>query len=183
LRAAAARIRFACALGVSMLAALLAAPMALAEPSLQPWKGGSTPPLAQPDLQGRTVDLRDYKGRVVLVNFWATWCEPCRDEMPSIQRLRERLEGRPFEVLTVNFGEGVPRIADFIRREKLSLPVLLDAEKSAAHAWRAGGLPMTFLVDARGRVRYSVFGEREWDEGEAFRVVQNLVNEAANARR
>ena len=170
-----------------MVAAAIAggftSPAARAERALQPWSGGATPALALPDLQGRTVTLHDLRGRVVLVNFWATWCEPCREEMPSIGRLRQRLAGRPFEVLLVNFGEGVPKIEEFLRREKLSLPVLRDADKAAASAWRAGGLPMTFLVDARGRVRYSVFGEKDWNEGEARDTVEKLLTEAGNARR
>ena len=165
-------------------AAALAVPAAShAERQLQPWKGGDTPLLSLPDLQGRTVDLRELRGRVVLVAFWATWCEPCREEMPSIGRLRERLAGKPFEVLLVNFGEGTPRIEEYLRREKLQLPVLRDADKAAAAAWRAGGLPMTFLVDARGRVRYSVFGEKDWSEGEALTTVERLVAEAGRARR
>ena len=154
-----------------------------AERDLQPWKRGATPALALPDLQGRTVDLRGLRGRVVLVNFWATWCEPCREEMPSIGRLRERLAGKPFEVLLVNFGEGAPRIEEYLRREKLELPVVRDADKTVAAAWRAGGLPMTFLVDARGRVRYSVFGEKDWSRGDALAAVEKLVAEAGNARR
>ena len=138
--------------------------------------------LARQDLAGRLVDLNDLKGRVVLVNFWATWCEPCRDEMPSIERLRAKLAGRPFEVLTVNYGEGAERIAGFLAKEKLSLPVLLDPDKQSAQAWGAGGLPMTFLVDGAGRVRFSAFGERDWSEGQALRVVENLVAEAQRAR-
>jgi thiol-disulfide isomerase/thioredoxin len=162
---------------------LLAPPPAQAERRLEPWKRGATPALALPDLQGRTVDLRELRGRVVLVNFWATWCEPCREEMPSIERLRERLAGKPFEVVLVNFGEGATRIEEYLRRENLALPVVRDADKAVAAAWRAGGLPMTFLVDARGRIRYSVFGERDWSEGEALATVERLVAEASSARR
>lgn len=129
------------------------------------------------------MDLRDFRGRVVLVNFWATWCEPCRDEMPAIARLREHLKGQPFEVLTVNFGESGAKVRAFLDREKLDVPVLLDPDKDAAGRWNAKGLPMTFLVDARGRVRYWVFGERDWSEGEALRHVERLVAEADVARR
>lgn len=162
---------------------LLVAPAALGEAKIRAWTGKATPGLAQPDLSGRTVDLKDFKGRVVLVNFWATWCEPCRDEMPSLERLQQRLAGKPFEVVTVNYGEGVPRIQDFLEKERLSLTVLLDPQKEAAAAWNAGGLPMTFLVDAHGRVRYWVFGERDWSEGEARRIVEDLLSEAPRARR
>lgn len=118
----------------------------------------------------------------MLVNFWATWCEPCREEMPSFERLRAKLEGKPFEVLTVNYGEGVPKIAEFMRRQNLSLTVLLDPDKEAAVAWRAGGLPITFLVDAQGNVRYSAFGECDWSVGEPLRVVQSLIAEVPRAR-
>ena len=72
---------------------------------LRPWTGGDTPPLALEDLAGRSHNLAAYRGKVVLVNFWATWCEPCRAEMPSMNRLRRSLEGRPFEVLAVNLAE------------------------------------------------------------------------------
>ena len=153
----------------------LAAAAAAAETHLKPWSGGNTPALARSDLTGRLVDLKDLKGRVVLVNFWATWCEPCRDEMPSIERLRAKMAGRPFEVLTVNYGEGAARIASFLAREKIALTVLLDPDKETAAEWRAGGLPMTFLVDAEGRVRYSAFGECDWSAGEALRAVESLA--------
>jgi thiol-disulfide isomerase/thioredoxin len=171
------------ALRLAAAAFAVAASAAMAETQLRPWAGAETPALARQDLSGKMVDLKDFKGRVVLINFWATWCVPCREEMPSLERLRTKLNGRPFEVLTVNYGEGPARIKSFLEKEKISLPVLLDPEKLAAADWRAGGLPMTFLVDAEGRVRYSAFGECDWSEGEPFRVVENLVAEAPRARR
>ena len=88
---------------VGLLLALSAAFAGAQE--LQPWRGGATPPLAIPDIDGRQHSLQDYRGKVVLVNFWATWCEPCRDEMPAINRLRASLVGLPFEVLAVNLAE------------------------------------------------------------------------------
>lgn len=168
-------------MAAAMLAAGGVAVGASATP-LRQWTGEETPELARPELSGRTIDLKDLKGRVVLVNFWATWCDPCREEMPSFERLRDKLKGRPFEVLTVNYGEGVAKIGEFMRKHKLSLPVLLDPDKEAAAAWRARGLPMTFLVDARGAVRYSAFGECDWSEGEPLRVVESLLAEAPHAR-
>jgi thiol-disulfide isomerase/thioredoxin len=117
-----------------------------------------------------------------VVNFWATWCEPCRDEMPSLQRLRAKMSGKPVEVLTVNYGEWPARIEPFMQRGKIELPVLLDTQKDAAKAWNAGGLPITFLVGANGKVRYSVFGERDWSEGEPLNLVESLVSEGLHAR-
>ncbi|HZZ93166.1 MAG TPA: TlpA disulfide reductase family protein [Usitatibacter sp.] len=145
------------------------------------WQGAERLPLAAAALDGRRVDLRQLQGRVVLVNFWATWCEPCRAEMPSIERLRARLEGRPFEVLAVNYGESREKVAQFLQHEHVALPVLLDPDKEVGDAWNAKGLPMTFLVDVRGRVRYWAFGEMDWSRGEALKVVEKLVAEAPGA--
>ena len=155
---------------------------AAAETHLRPWENRTAPTLARTDLAGKPVDLKDLKGRVVLVNFWATWCDPCREEMPSIERLRSKMAGRPFEVITVNYGEAPERIRDFLQRHKITLPVWLDPDKRAAADWSAGGLPMTFLVDAEGRLRYSAFGECDWSVGEPLRVVESLVAEIPRAR-
>ncbi|HXN15510.1 MAG TPA: TlpA disulfide reductase family protein [Usitatibacter sp.] len=168
--------------GLLALAVLFASASVGAEAQFRSWTKKSTPPLARPDLAGRNVDLRNLHGRVVLVNFWATWCEPCRDEMPALERLRAKLEGQPFEVLAVNFGESSAKVSDFLKHEGLTLKVLLDSDKAAAGDWNAKGLPMSFLVDANGRVRFWVFGERDWSQGEALRVVQKLLAEAPGAR-
>jgi thiol-disulfide isomerase/thioredoxin len=165
------------------VAALAAAAWSHAAAPIKPWTGKATPPLALADLAGRQVDLKELRGRVVLVNFWATWCEPCRDEMPALARLKEQMRERPFEVLAVNYGESNAKVAGFLEREKLALPVLLDLDKAASERWGAKGLPMTFLVDARGRTRYWVFGERDWTEGEALQLVEKLIGEAPVARR
>jgi thiol-disulfide isomerase/thioredoxin len=160
----------------------LVAGAALAESDIKPWRGKATLPLVGNDTEGRAVDLKAMQGRVLVVNFWATWCEPCRDEMPSLARLQEKLKGKPFEVLAVNYGESRSKVADFVRKEGWSIAVLLDPEKQAADAWGAKGLPMTFLVDATGRVRYSTFGERDWSEGEGLAAVEALLAEAPRAR-
>ena len=166
--------------GAAALAAVALA--ASAETELRPWQGREAPALVRSDLDGKSVSLEQYRGRVVLVNFWATWCDPCREEMPSIERLRAKMAGRPFEVLTVNYGEAPERVAEFLKRQRLSLPVLLDTDKKAADEWQAGGLPMTFLVDATGNIRYSAFGECDWSAGEPLRVVEALVAEVPRAR-
>jgi thiol-disulfide isomerase/thioredoxin len=164
------------------IACFAAAGVVLADTGIKPWKGKATLPLAGNDIEGNAVDLKDLQGRVLVVNFWATWCEPCRDEMPSLQRLREKLGRGAFDVLTVNFGESRDKVSQFLGKERLALPVLLDPQKEAAKEWGVGGLPMTFLIDARGRVRYSVFGERDWNAGESLALVEKLLAEAPHAR-
>lgn len=172
--------RAATALAVFAAAAL--AFDAAAETQIRRWEGAPRLSLAAPTLDGRKVDLRDLEGRVVLVNFWATWCEPCREEMPAIEKLRARLAGRPFDVLAVNYGESQEKVQEFLKRERVTLPVLLDRDKQAADAWNAKGLPMTFLVDATGRVRYWAFGEMDWSRGQGLELVEQLVGEAPRAR-
>jgi thiol-disulfide isomerase/thioredoxin len=132
---------------------------------------------------GNALDLSDLRGRVVIVNFWATWCVPCKDELPSLQRLREKMAGKPVEVLTVNYGEMPERVRPFLEKEGLALRVLLDREKDAGRDWRVGGLPMTFVVDAKGRARYSAFGELDWSTGEPLKRVEQLLAEAPRAGR
>jgi thiol-disulfide isomerase/thioredoxin len=166
-----------------VLAAVLAtaAVVSAEEAQLKPWRGKATLELAGPNLQGGKVDLRDLRGRVVIVNFWATWCEPCREEMPSLERLRAKLAGKPFEVLAVNYGESREKVAGFLQREFVDLPIVLDTQKDLGRSWDVGGLPMTFVVDARGRVRYSVFGMRDWSDAKVQGLVERLMAEAASA--
>jgi thiol-disulfide isomerase/thioredoxin len=142
---------------------------------LIPWREGNTPALALKDLAWRPHGLADYRGQVLLINFWATWCEPCRDEMPSLQRLKERLAGSPLTVLTVNFGESSQKVGEFARQLGLDFPVLLDPGQQAARAWRVRLLPTSYLVDADGRVRYSVVGELDWATDVAVGAVRRLL--------
>ena len=142
---------------------------------LKPWPGGSTPPLALRDLEGRQHRLEDYRGKVVLVNFWATWCEPCREEIPSMQKLRASLSGRPFEVLAVNLGEPEGRIRRFMEQTPLPFPVLLDRDSSIAKAWRARVLPVSFVVGPDGAIRYTALGEIDWNRDKVRRAMLALM--------
>jgi thiol-disulfide isomerase/thioredoxin len=159
---------------VVVLAALAFAAAAGAA-ELKPWTGGATPPLVLQDLHGRTHRLADYRGKVVLVNFWATWCEPCREEMPSIERLRQSLAGKPFEVLAVNIGEPLGRIERFLEKMPLGFPMLLDRDTGAAKAWKARVVPATFLVGSDGRIRYVHYGELDWTSEPVRKRVAELL--------
>ncbi len=118
--------------------------------------GASAPPLALPDLQGRTVELAGLKGRVVAVNFWATWCLPCQVEIPELAEVWTRHKDGCFELLGVaeeSAREDVLRMAP-----RIPYPVLLDERAEALSAWRVAGYPRTFLVDAEGKVRHEFQG-------------------------
>jgi peroxiredoxin len=157
-------------LRAALLCVLAAAPAGAAE--LRPWTGGAAPALELRALDGPGHRLADYRGKVVLVNFWATWCEPCRDEMPSMQRLKEKLAGKPFAVLAVNLDEPESRIRQFLSRMKVDFTVLLDPGKKAARAWDARILPASFVIGPDGEIRYSLVGELDWDQE---RVVDRLA--------
>ena len=159
-----------------LLALLLALSASLAgAQELRPWVGGEAPPLALQDLDGRQHRLEGYRGKVVLINFWATWCEPCRDEMPSLNKLRAGLAGRPFVVLAVNLAEPESRVRRFMEQVPLEFPVLLDRDTAVAKGWKARILPASFLVGPDGRIRYSVLGEIDWTEERVRKVVQALL--------
>lgn len=143
---------------------------------LRPWKG-ATPALELSTLDGKAQRLEDYRGRVLLVNFWASWCAPCLEEMPSIERLRRSLDARRFAVLAVNVGEG-PRVAgDFAKRMDLGFNFLLDRDMKASKAWGARVLPATFIVDPDGKVRYSHYGAIDWSSAEVRKAIAALVLE------
>jgi len=158
---------------IALLGILGAVPCGAAE--LQPWRGGPAPELVLQALDGPAHRLADYRGRVVLVNFWATWCEPCRDEMPSMQRLKEKLAGRPFAVLAVNLDESEARIRVFLSQVKVDFSILLDPGRKAGKSWNARILPASFVVGPDGRVRYSVVGELDWSHERVVSRVTELL--------
>lgn len=156
-----------------ILALLIAAP-AGAE-VLKPWSGGATPALELDDLKGARHRLAEYRGKVVLINFWATWCVPCREEMPSIERLRASLENRPFAVLAVNLAEPESRIDKFLEAVPLGFPILLDRDAKAARAWQAKMLPATYIVGPDGVIRYRHLGELDWSKAEVREAIVRLM--------
>jgi peroxiredoxin len=157
------------------LAAALLLWCAAASAQLPSWNGGPTPALRLPDLDGKEHALEAYRGKVVLINFWATWCKPCKDEMPSIERLRRSLDGRPFAVLAVNLAEPDSRVRRFLSEVPLGFPVLMDRDTAAARAWKARLLPATYIVGPDGRIRYSYLGELDWSREPVRQQIAELL--------
>ena len=157
------------------LALLLALALPAAAEELKPWTGGATPPLELTDLRGKKHSLADYRGKVVLVNFWATWCEPCREEMPSMERLRVSLAERPFAVLAVNLAEPESRIAKFLDTVPVGFPILLDRDTKTTRAWQAKVLPATYIVGPDGAIRYRHVGELDWSKPQVRKLILGLM--------
>jgi thiol-disulfide isomerase/thioredoxin len=137
---------------------------------VQPWpRGKAAPAVPAMDMAGQAVSLQALHGKVVLINFWASWCEPCRAEMPSLQALAER-EKAQLVVLTINLKESPEAIARFVQSTGLTLPVLRDHQGDTARAWGIKIYPSTVLVDSAGQVRSVARGALDWagSEGEAL---------------
>jgi thiol-disulfide isomerase/thioredoxin len=139
------------------------------------------PALQLPDLDGGRHDLADLAGRVVLVNFWATWCPPCVEEIPSLQRLYQKLHPAGLEILAVDVGESADQVRGFLAHKlpqtQVSFPVLLDPEGAAFKAWQAYAFPTTLILDRRQRIRYAVFGAFAWDSPEVVQTLRALLAE------
>lgn len=135
------------------------------------------PALKLNGLDGQMHDLAQLKGRVVLINFWATWCPPCRREMPSMERLSQTLKGEAFSVLAVDVGESAEIIETFTGQldTTLSFPILLDTRSRTMQAWKVAGLPTTFLIDKQGRIVASAIGGREFDHPEIIRTIREML--------
>ena len=156
---------------------LLLATQALADVGFRKLDPVDAPPLVGADLEGNPLTLKAYKGKVVLVNFWATWCPPCRREMPSLQRLREKMSMRPFVILGIDSAEQRDEVEDFLQTVKVDFTIVLDPDSVATKQWKVFALPTSFLIGRDGKVRYSLSGPTEWDEGEAIRLIESLLQE------
>lgn len=159
-----------------LLLVLLALPLSAAELkslSMQP-----APALLLPTLEQGHFDLKQARGKVVLVNFWAVWCPPCRKEMPSMNRLMAKLAGKPFLILGVNEGESPEEIQAFLKQVPVDFPIVLDSEGRYLKSWKVFAFPTSYVVDKQGRLRLGLFGSIEWDSPEAVTQLEKLLAEA-----
>jgi len=164
---------------VASLAALAAAgwpSRAQAAHVVRPWpEGKAAPALSLADLDGKAWNLAALKGQVVALNFWATWCEPCRAEMPSLELLAAQHERDGLTILAVNYKESLPTVKRFLETLPFSLPILLDRDGNATGDWTPRIFPTTVLIDRAGVPRLSVLGELEWNGPVARELVAPLL--------
>lgn len=130
-----------------------------------------------PALDGGAHGPEDYRGRVVLLNFWASWCPPCRDEFPSLERLQTRLGGRDFTVLAIAVSDSAEGIARFLGGRAPLFDILMDDDGKVSAAFRARGVPVTYLLDREGRLLAGKTGPQHWDSPEMEALIRQAIKE------
>ncbi len=144
---------------------------------INPIKGGKkAPDFSLKDLAGKKVEIKQYKGKVVFLNFWATWCGPCKEEMPSLEVLHQKLKGENFVLLTVSVDyEGLKPVDGFISKHRYTFPVLLDPNGETLDLFEIKGIPTTFIIDKNGKVIGRAIGPRDWKSQEVFSLINLLI--------
>ena len=139
-------------------------------------KGVPAPNFNLPGLDDKTVSLADYKGKVVLLNIWATWCPPCVEEMPSMEKLHQELKDEDFEILAVSIDvSGAKAVIPFMKKHKLSFSVLTDTEGAIKSLYQTTGVPESFIIDRQGIIVEKVIGPRDWAAPSTIRSFRNLI--------
>lgn len=126
------------------------------------------------DAHGKRFNLADYRGKITVVNFWATWCPPCVEEIPSLNRLREQMQGQPFELISINYADSPEKVLEFMHRVSVQFPVLIDPNGKVAHQWDVIGFPSTFVIGKDGKIQYGVNAAIQWDAPEVVNALKAL---------
>lgn len=138
-------------------------------------KGAAAPNFTLPDLTGKTVSLSDYRGKVVLLNIWATWCPPCVEEMPSMEKLYQKMKGEAFEILAVSLDEsGAEVVAPFMKKHKLSFPALIDSAGTLKELYQTTGIPESLIITKDGVILEKIIGPRDWASSGAIKYFREL---------
>lgn len=154
-----------------------------ADTALNAWNGERLPPFARDTLNGGRTDLAQFRGRVVLVHFFATWCEPCRAEFASLQQLVGRMRPKPITVVAVDGGEADRAVQRFFATPPVPFPILLDRDRAVAKAWHVYALPTTFLLDGDLIPRFVAEGDFDWSRPDVEDALTSLfASEAADAK-
>lgn len=139
--------------------------------------GQSAPELTLTDMQGQEVSLSQFRGKVVILNFWATWCPPCREEMPSMEKLHRDYQDKGLVMLAVNVEQnGKEVVADFLKKTPYSFPILLDGDQTVQNSYGVFRFPESFIIDRNGVVVERIIGGRDWLSGPTFKVINFLLN-------
>lgn len=172
--------RVAALAGLAASLLLVSLPTGVAAAALTPWPAATTPALTLDTLAGDRIDLADLDDGVVIVHFFATWCEPCRPELAALDRMAQSFEGRQLTILAVDSGEPEARIRRFFGEVPVSYPVLLDGDRAALKAWDVATFPTTFIVGDAGQPLMIAEGEVAWDGDTVVAVIADLLDGRGN---
>lgn len=175
-------------LGLLILVALTFLVLRIQKPGLEnpqpetnqfkPQEGYLAPPFKLRNLKGNLEGLDDHSGKVIVVNFWATWCVPCVKEMPSFEKLYRRFRSQGLTLLAISLDKGDPsKVQEFVDKHKLSFPVLLDSDGVAEKLYPSFTIPFTYVIDKQGRVVARVDGAKNWESSETFEAVEHLLKQ------
>lgn len=143
---------------------------------LKQYKGFISPlAIKLENTNGKIIQKTNYKGQVTVINFWATWCPPCVEEIPSLNRLKKKMHGLPFELISINYAEKKKTIIEFMKKVNVEFPVLLDKDGGFAKKWNIITYPSTFIIDKEGKIKYGVNAAIEWDDPEFIKKIKALL--------
>lgn len=169
------RPRFSLWLGGVALALVLAPTLGAGDLSPTAESERRAPEFDLQALDGNPHRLEDYRGKVVLLNFWASWCPPCLAELPGMQRLADQMRAEPFDIVLVNVQESAFRVANFLKLMGVHLTTLLDPTGDTFRAWGGAIYPTSFVIDPEGKIRYVAQGPLEWDSQDVLAAIQGLL--------
>jgi len=128
------------------------------------------------DINGKTISISDFKGKIVFLNFWTTWCPTCRIEMPSMEKMHQKLKNMDFAMVTVNLQESASQVKAFFKEFKLTFTALLDSNGEVGASFAIRAIPTTYILDKTGRIIGRISGPREWDSKAAIALFENLMD-------
>ena len=128
------------------------------------------------DINGKTISISDFKGKIVFLNFWTTWCPTCRIEMPSMEKLHQKLKNKDFAMVTINLQESASQVKAFFKEFKLTFTALLDSNGEVGASFAIRAIPTTYILDKTGRIIGRINGPREWDSKAAIALFENLMD-------
>lgn len=137
--------------------------------------GQPAPDFALTDLNGRQWQLSELRGKVVFINFWATWCPPCIKELPSMDSLNKRMAGKPFQMLTILFNDQAQLAQSLVNKAGYKFPVLIDPSSETGNQYGLTGVPETYIVDPQGILQEKFIGPAKWDSPEALQLIQQYL--------
>jgi peroxiredoxin len=152
-------------------------------PILQPMKEAApTPDFSLTDPEGKKISLKDFRGKTIFLNFWATWCEPCREEMPAMEKLYREHKNNNFVVLAINVKDRRQEALAFVKELKLTYPIAFDPNAEVASLYGAWGLPTTYLICPKGEGLARGWGPAEWYSPAARNLIKELLEEKNDRR-